>query len=223
MSRYHSDAVTPASSVVGLVFEDGVMMAADTLVLYGTTCRYQDVDRIIRINRNTMLGGGRDFADVQSVVRTIGQRVIEDHCYQDGHELSPQSLHTWMTRLLYSRRSRRDQLDVDLVIGGINPDGSPYLGYVDTRGTALTSEVVATGFSRVLVEPLIRDRKPRHRPFTYVEAVNTLRECMKVLFYRDTRSIEYYTIGVCSRYECRIKGPFKAKTCWKIAELNKGF
>ncbi|XP_017869469.1 PREDICTED: proteasome subunit beta type-4-like [Drosophila arizonae] len=199
------------------------MIAADTLVVYGNTCRYQDVDRVMRINRNTILGGGRDFADVQAVVRTISHKIIEDHCFQDGHHLSPKSLHSWLTRLLYNRRNKRDKLDVDLVIGGMTPNNKPYLGYVDSRGTALTSDVVTTGFSRVLVEPLIRERQPRHRPFTYVEAVNALRECMKVLFYRDTRSIEYYTIGVCSRDECKIKGPFKAKTCWKIAELNTGF
>ncbi|TDG39051.1 hypothetical protein AWZ03_014527 [Drosophila navojoa] len=222
MSRYHSDSYTPSTSVVGLEFDDGVMLAADTLVVYCNTCRYPEVDRLIRINRNTILGGGRDFPDVQSLLRQINDKVIEDFCYQDGHILSPKSLHTWLTRTLYSRRTRKKRLDVDLVIGGIEND-QPYLGYVDSWGTAVTCDVITTGFSRKLVEPLIRDRQPLHRPFNYEEAFNTLAECMKVLFYRDCQSIEFYTIGVCSREECSIKGPFEAKTCWKIAEHNKGF
>lgn len=214
---------SPGSSVLGIRFDDGVLLSADTLVTYGTLARYQNVNRVIRINDNVLLGGGGDFADIQSLVRTINQKVVDDYCLGDGLNIRPNALLNWVTRLLYSRRTLKDPLDMELVIGGLDANLQPFLSVVDARGTSQHSYVVACGFARLITVPLVRERKPRDRDFTLAEAANLVRDCMRILYYRDTRSISQYMVGICSKSECCIKGPFKAEENWEIAEHVTGY
>ena len=73
--RFCSYPVTTGTSVVGLMFKDGVIIAADKLISYGSLARFHDVDRVYRINDKTVLGIGGDFADFQYIKRHIDQKV----------------------------------------------------------------------------------------------------------------------------------------------------
>jgi len=46
---------------------------------------------------------------------------------------------------------------------------------------------------------------------------------MEVLFYRDTRNISQYTVGVCSANGCGVEGPFQVNENWTFAETIKGY
>ncbi|XP_064556566.1 proteasome subunit beta type-4 [Drosophila montana] len=222
-TKHSTAAITTGSSVVGIKFDSGVLLAADTLVSYGSLARYQDIERVFKINNNILLGGSGDFADIQSIKRNIDQKMIEDQCYNDGVIMKPGELASWLTRVLYNRRSRMNPLYIDVVVGGVDETGKPFLGNVDMRGRAYTDYVVATGFGRHLALPLVRERKPKDRDFTFEEATNLIRESMKVLYYRDTRSIPQYTVGICTAADCSIKGPFKVEENWTFAETVKGY
>ncbi|ALC47250.1 Prosbeta7, partial [Drosophila busckii] len=222
-TKHSTAAITTGSSVLGIRFDGGVLVAADTLVSYGSLARYQNIDRVFKINDKILLGGGGDFADIQSIKRSIDQKMIEDQCCDDGVIMKPKALASWMTRVLYNRRSRMNPLYIDVVVGGVEENGTPFLGNVDLRGRAYDDYVVATGFARHLALPLVRERKPKDREFTFEEATNLIRECMKVLYYRDTRSIPQYTVGICTSGGCNVKGPFKVEENWTFAETVRGY
>ncbi|XP_034117333.2 proteasome subunit beta type-4 [Drosophila nasuta] len=222
-TKHSTAAITTGSSVLGIKFDGGVLVAADTLVSYGSLARYQNIDRVFKINDKILIGGSGDFADIQSIMRNIEQKMIEDQCCNDGVVMKPKAMATWMTRVLYNRRSRMNPLYIDVVVGGIDEGGAPYLGSVDLRGRAYDDYVVATGFARHLALPLVRERKPKDRDFTFEEATNLIREAMKVLYYRDTRSMPRYTVGICTAANCSIKGPFKVEENWTFAETVKGY
>ena len=63
------------SSVLGVKFEGGVVIAADTLGSYGSLARYRDVSRVMKVNETTILGAGGDYADFQWLKGVIEQRV----------------------------------------------------------------------------------------------------------------------------------------------------
>ncbi|EDV34045.1 uncharacterized protein Dana_GF20703 [Drosophila ananassae] len=215
--------ITTGSSVLGIRFDGGVMIAADTMVSYGSLSRYQSIDRVFKINEKILLGGGDDFADIQSIKRTIDQKMIADQCRADEIEMKPTELAMWLTRVLYNRRTRMNPLFIDVVVGGVNAEGKPFLGNVDLRGRFYEDFVVATGFARHLAIPLVRESKPAGREFTAEEASNLIRKCMEVLYYRDTRNTSKYTVGVCTPSGSVVEGPYKVDENWSFASTIKGY
>ncbi|KAH8381988.1 hypothetical protein KR009_001265 [Drosophila setifemur] len=222
-TKHSTASITTGSSVLGIRFDAGVLIAADTLVSYGSLARYQNIDRVFKINQKILLGGSGDFADIQSIKRSIDQKMIEDQCCDDNIEMKPNSLAKWMTRVLYNRRSRMNPLYIDVVVGGVNKEGKPFLANVDLRGRSHEDFVVATGFARHLAIPLVRESKPNDRELTFEEASNLIRKCMEVLYYRDTRNMSQYTVGVCSAGNCAVEGPFQVNENWSFAAHIKGY
>lgn len=157
MSPYNCrQPITTGTSVIGIKFDGGVVIAADTLVSYGSLASFRNVDRVFKINDKCIIGAGQDYADFQFIKRYINEKVTEDFCYDDKIELKPKSLYNWLTRMMYNKRSRMDPLWVDLVVGGIQ-DGEPFLGHVDMRGRAYEDKVIATGYGKHLAVPLLRE------------------------------------------------------------------
>lgn len=60
----HTQApVNIGSSVIGLKYKDGVMIATDTAVTYGSMKHYKGVQRIAKINEETVLASGGEMSD----------------------------------------------------------------------------------------------------------------------------------------------------------------
>ena len=53
------------TSVFGVKYKDGVVFAADTLGSYGSLARYPDIERVIKVNDNTVVACSGDIADFQ--------------------------------------------------------------------------------------------------------------------------------------------------------------
>lgn len=146
------------------------MIAADTLVSYGSLARYQDVQRVFKVNEKTIMGAGGDFADFQSLKRTIDQKMVEDMYHGDDIDMRPRALYNWLTRVMYNRRSRMNPLWLEMVVGGIDTNGLPFLGHVDLRGRSYQDDVVATGFGKHLALPLVREHQLEGQKLTQQRA-----------------------------------------------------
>lgn len=218
----NTNGITMGGSVLGIKYTTGVLVAADTLVTYGSLARYQDVERVFKINNTTVLGGSGDFADIQGMKRSIDLKILDDICRADNCDMLPSALSSWITRVLYSRRTRMKPLQIDMVVGGFEAC-KPFLSLVDMRGSCHQSYAVCTGMARQLAMPLIQERKPKEREFNLSEACRLIRDCMKTLYYRDTRCIPQYTVCICTSEECSIKGPFKVEEMWDFAENIQGY
>ena len=71
-----------------------------------------------------------------------------------------------------------------------------FLGYVDLLGTTYSAPTLATGFGAHIAQPLLREafeaKAGTHGKGPLMsadEAEKLLDTCMKVLFYRDARSL----------------------------------
>lgn len=142
--------------MIGIKFDGGVIIAADTLVSYGSLARFRNIDRVFRINEHTIIGCSGDYADFQFIKKFIDQKVTDDYCHDDGIQLKPRSLYNWLTRVMYNRRSRFNPLWLDIVVGGMQ-DGVPFLGHVDLRGRSYEDSAIATGYGKHLAVPLLRE------------------------------------------------------------------
>ena len=47
---------------------------------------------------------------------------IESDALCDGHDYTPQSLHSWLTRVMYVRRTKINPLWNTVIIGGFNKE-----------------------------------------------------------------------------------------------------
>lgn len=121
------------ATVVGLAFENGVIIAADSLSSYGSMARFRDCPRVAKLNKNTIVGMSGDYADFQHVWKSIEQKQIEQDSSMDGEQSGPLALHTWLTRVQYNKRCDFSPYWVEWVVGGIQ-NGQPFLGYVDKLG-----------------------------------------------------------------------------------------
>src|SRR5690606_16534903 len=115
--QHTQQPMTTATSVLAVKYDNGVVIAADTLGSWGKMARFRNCERIIRVNDQTILGCGGDFADFQFLKSHIEQKVIDDESSSDGFVMKPRSLFSWLTRVLYNRRSRFDPLWSTYVVG----------------------------------------------------------------------------------------------------------
>jgi 20S proteasome subunit beta 7 len=141
--------------VFGVKYRDGVVLAADTLGSYGSLARYNGLERVFRVNANTVVACSGDYADFQFLREIIEQRQREEDLRGGGVNMMPAALHCWITRYLYNKRSKFDPLWTTIIVGGIQ-DGEPFLGYVNLIGTAFTENAIATGIGMDIGLPLLR-------------------------------------------------------------------
>lgn len=57
--------IVTGTTVLGMKYKGGVMLAADTLASYGSMARYKDVRRIRQVGESTLIGASGEISDFQ--------------------------------------------------------------------------------------------------------------------------------------------------------------
>ncbi|NXN73734.1 PSB4 protein, partial [Himantopus himantopus] len=206
------------TSVLGVKFAGGVIIAADTMGSYGSLARFRGISRLLKVNDTTMLGASGDYADFQYLKQIIDQMVIDEELLGDGHSYSPKAIHSWLTRVMYNRRSKINPLWNTVVIGGYY-NGESFLGYVDMLGVAYEAPTLATGYGAYLAQPLMREVLEKKPSLTKEEARDLIDRCMKILYYRDARSFNRYEVAIATEKGVEVEGPLTLEANWDIAHL----
>jgi len=142
-------------------------------------------------------------------------------------KLNAANLHKYLQKVLYKRRSDFDPLWNQILVAGFDAASKPFLASVDLRGTAFTSPSLATGFGAALAQPIMRNYAATEEDaarLTRKEAVKVVQECMKVLYYRDARSLDKYSIAVVTKAGVELKENEQLeRQSWAFAERIKGY
>ena len=113
--------------------------------------------------------------------------------------MSANNLHTYLSKVMYKRRSDFNPLWNALLIAGLDEKNKPFLASADLLGTVYSAPTLATGFGAHLAQPILRSVVPDEKAaeeLSREKAIETVQQCMKVLFYRDARSMNEYSIAV---------------------------
>ncbi len=118
-----------------------------------------------------------------------------------GTDMSANNLHKYLQKLLYRRRTDFNPLWNHILVAGLDAQSppQPFLKSVDLLGTAFGAPTLATGFGAHLAQPILRKVVPDEETVKSTDeatAVAAVRECMKVLWYRDARSLDRYSIAI---------------------------
>lgn len=244
-----SPAVT-GTSVLGLKFRDGVVLAADNLASYGSLARFNDVKRIRPFANTSVVGFSGDVSDMQFLDRHLNELEI-DEAYEgnfasatvsgeDGdtpadqksgnknNGLSASNLHKYLSKLFYARRNKFDPLWNQILVAGFDDaTNKPFLAAADLRGTVYSSPSLATGFGAMLAQPIMRKYAATEEDaakLTKEEAVQIVKDCMKVLYYRDARSWDGYSLAVVTDKGVEVSYDEKLENqSWAFAERIKGY
>lgn len=153
--------------------------------------------------------------------------ISEAYDSPDKSRLNAANLHRYLSKVLYQRRSKFDPLWNHLLVAGLNDDGEPFLAAADLLGTTYSAPSLSTGFGAMLAQPIMRRHAPDEetaKKLTREEAVNVIKECMKVLFYRDARSMDTYSIAVVTKDGVDLKEGEKLENqSWAFADRIKGY
>ena len=234
------------TSVIAVKFKDGVVIAADNLgthapkihtitllnrtssASYGSLARFTDIKRLRPFNATSIIGIGGDVSDMQYIDRLLNSLAINENHSSEGHHLSAANLHTYLSKVMYKRRSDINPLWNQILVAGLDGDGKPFLASVDLLGTTFSSPTLATGFGAHLAQPLLRKVVADETGVENVsreQAVEAVKECMKVLFYRDARSLDKYSIAVVTKdggVELKEDEQLQNQS-WAFAETIRGY
>jgi 20S proteasome subunit beta 7 len=169
--------------------------------------RFKDVQRLHPVGNTTVIGAGGDMSDFQYIQTMLDELIIDEFTAQDGHSLGPAEIHEYLAQVLYARRTKMNPLWNSLLVGGFK-DGKRqadsyscdelliraliyrFLAYVDLLGTTYSASTLATGFGAHLAQPLLRAAVEGNEDIlTEEQALAIIENSMKVLFYRDARSL----------------------------------
>jgi 20S proteasome subunit beta 7 len=217
-SRTTSPMVT-GSSVLGIRCADGVALASDTLASYGSLARFREVARLHVVTDGCVVGVGGDLSDQQEIVAMLAKTTMQEYCRDDGYHYGPKAMYASLSRVMYNRRNKMDPLWNHVVFAGFE-DGAPMMGVVDLHGAHFESEVIATGYGLHMGLPLLR--KAWRPDLTVAEAVPILEDIMKVLFYRDARTIDRIQTAVVTKDSTVVSDPKTLDTKWDYKAFVQG-
>lgn len=221
-----SPAVT-GTSVIAVKFNGGVAIAADNLASYGSLARFTDVKRLRVFGDSAVVGFSGDVSDMQYIDRLLESIDIRENYSTHGNMLNAKNLHTYLSKVLYKRRSDFNPLWNHILVVGFDGDKKPFLSSADLLGTTYSAPHLATGFGAHLAVPILRRLFPEERPTEEIskdEAVAALRECLKVLWYRDARSLDKYSLAIITETGVELKEDQKLEAqSWAFAETIKGY
>jgi 20S proteasome subunit beta 7 len=115
-----------------------------------------------------------------------------------------------------------------ILVAGLDEDDKPFLSLADLLGTTYSAPTLATGFGAHLAQPLLRRLVPEDDAsvpnITKEQAIEAVKECMKVLFYRDARSMDRYSIAVVTKDGIDLKENEKLENqSWAFADQIRGY
>lgn len=203
-------------SVVGVKYNGGVLLAADTLLSYGTLAKWPNIPRIKILGEWTAVCATGDYADFQEMTKEL-EGVIERHSiYSNVDDLTPREVFSYLQRRVYKKRCDFEPCLCQFVVMGCR-GGDVFLGSIDDVGTRWESRCVASGYGAYIALPLLReafDKKPDG--LTRQEAEALLKDCLRVLFYRECRAINKFQIADATSEGVTIGDPFELETNWEL-------
>lgn len=208
--------IVTGASVLGVKYNGGVMLAADTLLSYGSMAKTMDASRLVAIDQ-TLIGASGEYSDFQAIQEMLEAKSLEmqsgllQEREGDDAPMTARSMWNYLRVIMYHRRNKMNPLWNNVVVCG--KDGSDFfLGSVDRLGTTVEDNIMATGFGSYMGVPLLREK---WRPdMDEGEARALLEDCMKVLFYRDCRASSRIQLAKVSADGVLISEPYELETSW---------
>jgi len=172
----------PGATVVGIVYNDGVILGADRRAAYGTFVIGKSVKKLYRITPKIGLASAGLISDVQTIVRELNYhaRMFQ---YNTSREITAKALSKLLSNILFANRLY--PLITQTVIGGftLNSHG---IYVLDALGSVIEDKYAAAGsgteIALGILEAEYRDKMNRS------EAKELALKAIRTAMQRDSAS-----------------------------------
>ena len=201
-------------SVIGVKYDGGVLLAADTLLSYGSLAKWPNIPRLVILGQFSAICATGDYADFQDVTKGLQEEIQAELVVDDGMTMGPTELFSLLHRTMYKKRCDFEPALCQFVFIG-SRNGETLLGGVDDIGTKWVDDCVSTGYGAHVCNPLLRRAlEVKNGKLTRDEALAVVQDCLKILFYRECRAINKFQIADASNSRVLISEPFSVDTKW---------
>ncbi|MEM2940198.1 MAG: proteasome subunit beta [Thermoproteota archaeon] len=174
--------IMPGATVVGIVYNDGVILGADRRAAYGTFVVSKSVKKLYRITPKIGLASAGLISDVQTIVRELNYhaRMFQ---YNTSREITAKALSKLLSNILFANRLY--PLITQTVIGGftLNSHG---IYVLDALGSVIEDKYAAAGsgteIALGILEAEYRDKMNR------IEAKELALKAIRTALQRDSAS-----------------------------------
>lgn len=225
MSKQNKEPITHTttpiyvgSSVIGMKYKDGIIIASDTRLNYGGMCKMMSVeDRVQQLTPRTVMGYSGEYSDLQETTRMLKEMILND-TLEGTPTLGPTELANYLAAVHYYRRNKMNPFLNSVITGGVDWNGDIVLMNIDPYGTLLQANYFTTAMSHYFCNAIIAPQYPKDpNEMTKEKALDLLKNCFEVLFYRDISAgnvIKYSTLEKVNndlKYE---EGKFTVDSKW---------
>ena len=137
------------SSVLGIRYNGGVLIAADCAISYGSMKHAKGVSRITKLSDEVAYSCSGEMSDFQEINKILRDKQEADQIENDGATfLKPRDYFNYLSRLNYQRRMKMDPLWNGTIMAGVDKKtGELFLGSLDLYGTKIEANFVLNGLS----------------------------------------------------------------------------
>jgi 20S proteasome subunit beta 7 len=195
--KHTTDPVYVGGSVIGMKFRDGIIIASDTRVNYGSLAKLLNIqDRVQTITENTLISSTGEYSDFQEVVRLLKEKAQEDRLGQRSY-LGPDELANYLSAMHYHRRNKMNPFWNHTIIGGVDANSKPTLYSIDQFGTILKGDYLLVGMAQYFCHAILSPQYPTDfSSLSRDQALFMIEDCFRTLFYRDTRAGNQIKYGI---------------------------
>lgn len=227
--KVHSKSYVIGTTVLAIKYSEGIMVASDTNLSYGSYCKYKDIERVGVVSENTFIGSSGEYSNFQELLNKL--RIKMNPAGDNERYLGPRECFEIVKNHMYSKRCKGTPEMNTHVIAGIEDapklEVLPYeydstgkfLGVIDHLGNFYYDSIVGTGIGAHLAVPILRARIGENTELPEKEAYEILTSAMTTLCYRDTRASDRIQVSKIKKEGITISKPFSLKTSWEIADI----
>ena len=129
--------------------------------------------------------------------------------------MAPRDYFNFIANHNYRRRLKMDPLWCSTIVGGVRREtGESFLGMCDLYGTRVEGNFLLTGLSAHYCQVIMQNN---WRPdMTEADARAVIEDCMRVMFYRDKKSLDNIQISTVTAAGVTMHEPYRIESEWSL-------
>ena len=202
-------------STIGIKYDKGILLGADTHLMYAGCYWYKDIKRINQISDNCLLASTGDYSDLQMVLKKIKDKHDSDVIADDGHLFyEPKDYCKWLANMHFNKRMRVDPYYNSHIVAGIHSKtGEKFLGTVDVHGNNFEGEYLLTGIANYFCNSILADHVTPE--LTLEGAKELMNKCFTALYYRDkTQGDKIQLVTINDNSEVTFEDTYTLESKW---------
>ena len=211
--------ITTTNSIIAAKYNDGIILASDRVVSYGSCFKFSDVSHFAQLTPNVVIGCTGELADFQELVDILKSVLVEEECKNNGQPLEPSEISNYIKRLMYQRRSKMNPFVMKCVLAGVDKNSNKLLTCTDLYGIQWADDTVATGYGAYM-QGLQIPNVLKKENVSREDVINAIKDVMVGLMARHSTMIGPIEFVDVTKDGIKFLDPVEIQPNWDILDAD---